>query len=102
VQSSVADPDQGSGAFSDLWIRGWEKKSDSGPKLNITDHIPRAQKQFLGKKYLNSFMRIRIQDPGWKNSDPRSRINIPDPQHWCKVTKKMSKSDLRHLIYENI
>ncbi len=23
-----------------------------------------------------------IQDPGWKNSDPRSGINILDPQHW--------------------
>jgi hypothetical protein len=38
-------------------------------------------------------MRIRIQDPksffepgsdpGWKNSDPGSRINIQDQQHYC-------------------
>jgi hypothetical protein len=43
-----------------------------------------------GLKYINSLMRIR--DPGWrqfgsgirdgKKSDPGSRINIPDPQHW--------------------
>ncbi len=24
---------------------------------------------------------LRIRDPGWKNSDPGSGINIPDPQH---------------------
>ncbi len=25
-------------------------------------------------------------DPGWKNLDPRSGINIPDPQHWFVYT----------------
>ncbi len=24
----------------------------------------------------------RIRDPGWRNSDPGSRINILDPHHW--------------------
>jgi hypothetical protein len=43
---------------------------------------------FLGIKILNFF----DEDPGWrqfgsgirdrKKSDPGSRINIPDPQHW--------------------
>jgi hypothetical protein len=25
---------------------------------------------------------VRFRDPGLKNSDPGSGINIPDPQHW--------------------
>jgi hypothetical protein len=39
-----------------------------------------------------SYFRERIRDPGWKKSgsgirngktlNPRSGINIPDPQHW--------------------
>jgi len=28
------------------------------------------------------FLNLEIQDLGWKNSDPGSAINIPDPQHW--------------------
>jgi hypothetical protein len=33
-----------------------------------------------------------IQDPGWKNSDPGSGLNIPDPQHWvsCSSLKIIS------------
>jgi hypothetical protein len=27
------------------------------------------------------FSVLRIRDPEWKNSDPGSEINIPDPQH---------------------
>jgi hypothetical protein len=49
----------------------------------------------LGKKNLNSLMRIRdpesffTLDPGWKNSDPGSWINIPDPQQklYCQVNR---------------
>jgi hypothetical protein len=41
-------------------------------------------------------MRIRdLFDPGslgWRNSDPGSGINIPDPQHWLVV----------HLLYRYI
>jgi hypothetical protein len=50
---------------------------------------------FFGLKYLNSLMRIPIRDPefflpwirdpSWKNSDPGSGINIPDPQYWLYI-----------------
>jgi hypothetical protein len=29
-------------------------------------------------------------DPGWKNSDPGSRINIPDPQHCRQMIRILS------------
>jgi hypothetical protein len=31
-----------------------------------------------------------IRDPGWKNSDPESGINIPDPQHCGKEIEKLN------------
>jgi hypothetical protein len=34
------------------------------------------------------WIRIRdllTRDPGWKNSDPGSSINIPDQQHWLWI-----------------
>jgi hypothetical protein len=68
--------------------------------------FPRARKQFFGVKILQFFdadpgwrkfgSKIRgpgwekfgseirdgkNSDPGWKNSDPGSGTNIPDPQH---------------------
>jgi hypothetical protein len=33
--------------------------------------------------------KIRIRDPGWKNSDSGSGINIPDPQR-CKLQYSIS------------
>ncbi len=30
---------------------------------------------------------MHIQNPRWKNSDPGSGINIPDPQHCFIVTR---------------
>ena len=65
---SVADPDPRSGAFLTPGS-GMGRKSASG-----------SGNRFFGLKYLNSLMRIR--DPGWRQSDPGSGINIPDPQHW--------------------
>ncbi len=59
------------------------KKSGSGK--NIPDHISQSLVIFLGSKYLKFFfadtgsgvpclLTSGIRDPGWKNSDPRSRI----------------------------
>ncbi len=66
----------------DLWIRdpGWVKKLRSGSGMQIRDeHLGSSFRElrnnFLGQKYLNSLMWIRIRDP-------ESGINIPDPQHW--------------------
>jgi hypothetical protein len=48
--------------------------------MNSPDHISESLETiFWVKIHTNSFMRIR--DPGWKTSDPRSGINISDPQH---------------------
>jgi hypothetical protein len=56
--------------------------------INLTaDHFSERLETVFSFK--NSLMRIRnlcdpgsgIGDPGWKNLDPGSGINIPDPQH---------------------
>jgi hypothetical protein len=66
LQSSVADPDPGSGAFLTLGS-GMGKKSGSG--MNNPDHISESLETiFLGLKYVNSFMCIR----DGKNDDPGS------------------------------
>jgi hypothetical protein len=59
--------------------------------INIQDHIRELKNNLLGKKYLNSSMRIRI----WNLFDPRFGIlggkirirDIPDPQHCCSIYK---------------
>ncbi len=59
----------------------------AGPGMNILDHISEILETILWVKN-TSLMRIRnilIWDPGWKNSDPGSGINIPNPQHWPKL-----------------
>jgi hypothetical protein len=59
------------------------KKSGSGTRMNITYHFSESLKKvFLVLNTKNSLMRMRIRDPGWKNSNPGSVTNIPDPQHW--------------------
>jgi hypothetical protein len=45
--------------------------------MNIPDHISESFETIFGLKILKFF----DADPGWKNSDPGSGINIPDPQH---------------------
>ncbi len=76
----------GSGAF--LTPRsGMGKKSRSGSGMTALIIFPRSWRQFFGLKILKFFdtERMRIPgffftlDPGWKNLDPRSGINIPDP-----------------------
>jgi hypothetical protein len=45
-------------------------------------------------------MRIRMRnlfltrDPGWKYSDPKCGINIPDPQH-CKKIEKFLNEEMK-------
>jgi hypothetical protein len=64
------------------------KQSGSGSGMNNPDHISESL-ETNGLKYLKFFdadpgswmEKIIIRDPGWKNSDPGSGINILDPQH---------------------
>ncbi len=63
------------------------KKSGSGSGMNNPDHISESLEPFFGLKYMKFF----DADPGsgieknlikdGTNSDPRSGINIRDPQH---------------------
>ncbi len=68
------------------WIRdtGWVKNR-SGSGKNILDHISESLETiFLGKKYLNSLMRMRdpeFFDPGSGMEKFGSGINIPVPQN---------------------
>jgi hypothetical protein len=89
MDPSVADPDQGSGAFL-IPGSGMGRKSASGSGMNNPDHIFQSLETiFLRLKYL--YFLMWIPDPGWrqfgsgirdgKKSDPGSGINIPDPQH---------------------
>ncbi len=69
------------------------KKLRSGSGLNILDHISESletifwvkQKLFdtdADPEFRNLFdPETGIRDTGWKNSNPGSAINIPDPQH---------------------
>jgi hypothetical protein len=89
---SVADPDPVSGIrcfftpASGIRIRdpGWKK---IWIRMNIPDHISyifetifllKIVKFFDGDTESGIFYTL---DPGWKNSDPGSEIDIPDPQH---------------------
>jgi hypothetical protein len=79
VGSSVADPDPGSGAFLT-------------PGSGIRDEQPGSyflelRNHFYGVKILKFFYAdpesgietVRIRDG--------KKINIPDPQHWCDLTR---------------
>jgi hypothetical protein len=65
------------------------KKSGSGSGMKNPDHISGSFETIFWVKILKFFdvdqgsrmEKIRIRDPGWKNSDPGSGIKIPDPQH---------------------
>jgi len=78
--------------FFDPWNRGsdpgyaMEKKSGSG--MNIPDNFSESLLTgFWVKNTVLIFFDADLdsgsltRDPGWKNSDPGSGINIPDPQH---------------------
>jgi hypothetical protein len=79
--SGVADPDPGSGAFLTPGS-GMGKKSGpdpgSGSRMNNRDHISEILETIFWAKRLKFFdadlgsglEKIRIRDPGWKNSDP--------------------------------
>ncbi len=76
--------------FFDPRIRdpGWVKN-------NNPDHISENLETIFWDKILQFFDAdpgfgmeiIRIQDPRWKNSDPGTGINIPDPQHCLECEK---------------
>jgi len=70
---------------------GWVKSQDPNPGFRIRVEQPvsyylELRNHFLGLKYFNSLIRIR----SWKNSDPGSGINIPDPQHYFGSTSGSS------------
>jgi hypothetical protein len=74
------------------------KKSRS--RIRIRDEYPESyflelKKQFFGLKIL----KFLDADPGWKNLDPGSGINIPDPQHCFNAISSLSlvMSPLRHV-----
>jgi hypothetical protein len=61
--------------------------------MNIPDHISKSLETIFGLQILNFFdadsesgiflhLDLGSGDPKWKNSDPGSGINIPDPQHF--------------------
>jgi hypothetical protein len=57
--------------------------------MNIPDHIPESLETILVKK--NTVLKFLDADPGsgfFLTLDPGSGINIPDPQHWIKNSKK--------------
>ncbi len=76
----------------------WVKKNqdpDPGSRMNIPNHISESLETFLGKKYLNSLMRIRDPEcfhPGSRMEKFGSGINIPDPLHW--LTHEYKKRSL--------
>ncbi len=78
----------------DPWIRDGRKVKIPDPGWTTLIIFPRAWNSFLGLKYLNFLMRIRYgknSDPGWKNSNPGSGINIPDPRHWILWKRTFEK-----------
>ncbi len=90
---SVADPDPGSviRCIFDPGIRNqgmWmEKKSRSGSRMNIPDHISGSLETifFLLKKFFDADPESGIcltLDPGSAMENFGSGINITDPQHW--------------------
>ncbi len=78
IWPKVSDP-YGSGSATLV------KTQDPDPRWTSGSFFRERKKQFLGLKYLNSLMRMRIReslnlDPGWKKIG--SGKNIPDPQQW--------------------
>ncbi len=87
VASSVADPDAGSIAFliSGSGVRDG-KNPDLGSRMNIPDHSSESLETVFWVSDPGSSGSLWIRDPGWKNSDPGSGINIPDPQPKLYIT----------------
>ncbi len=86
--SSVVNPDPGFGAFLTPGS-GMEKNPDPGFGVNIQDHFSWILETIFQLKIFKFFdadldpgsaiFLTWIRDPGWKNSDPGSGINITDP-----------------------
>ncbi len=84
--------DPGSGCLFDPWIQdlgsGMGKNRDPDPGRTTLDHISESLETIFLVKFCDADLgseirdaKIRIPDLGWKNSDLRSGIKIPDPQH---------------------
>ncbi len=88
IETSVGDPDPGSSVFFTLDPRsGMGKKS----RARIRDEHPgcsfwKLKISFLGKKCINSLLRIRVLSTWIRDlkSDQQSGINVPDPQNCLK------------------
>ncbi len=68
----------------ELWIRDpkWDKSQDPDPGWTTRIIFPRASKlKFFNTDPESGMEKMLIRYPGWKNSDPGSGVNIPDPQH---------------------
>jgi hypothetical protein len=91
--TSVAHPGPASGirCLFDPWIRdpGLVKNQDPGSGLKTSRIMFQELRNNFWVKILEFFdadldlasgIFLNL-DPGWKNSDPGSGINIPDPQH---------------------
>jgi hypothetical protein len=85
LRTSVADPDLGTGAFLTPGS-GRGKKSGSGSRTNIPDHISESFETIFWLKILKFFYedlgfgmeKNLILDPGWKKkSDPVCLSRIP-------------------------
>ena len=96
--TSVADPEPGSGigCLFDPWIRDG-RKSASGSGMNNPDRIFESLETifllFWGLKYLNSLMRIRNRDPGWRQFGSGIRDGKKsDPQHWLPQNARIRRN----------
>jgi hypothetical protein len=92
----IWDPGSGIWCLFDPWIRdpGWAKSQDpdQGSGMNNPDHISQSSETIFwvkirkfydadpGSRSMMDKIGSGIQDG--KKSDPESRKNIPDPQHW--------------------
>jgi hypothetical protein len=86
----VADPDQGSGAFVDPWIRTGRIRLKNNPEPGSGMNIPNLVFEYLvsvfGLKYLNPLMRIRIRDLVYPGSGIRDGKNwIRDPGYTSRI-----------------
>jgi hypothetical protein len=77
--------------------QGWAKNQDRDPGWTFLIIFVRAYKQFFGLKIPTFFYadldpgsgNFFTPDPGWKNSDPGSGINNPDPQQLKNTLEKL-------------
>jgi hypothetical protein len=68
---------------------GMDKKPNPGSGMHIPDHFSESLEKILeffdADTDPGSVIFLTL-GPGWKNSDPGSGINIPDPQQWLGIS----------------